>query len=224
MKNNKRFSALFLWASFIATVLFAGCATTPVSSSLVQKPEDATTAIRVIYINSEMITSGGMLLNGVAGSDALSRVGYFTIGDRVSRLAPPLLAARGLKAEARQALSARNFPGGIGYGDLIASAPKVKGSRLLVMSFKDGQSTNYGGPGATLNLQVMFRDVMTPTVYWNGTYRSNVKSTPFGGVVFDDKYVGEILTQIFSDMEKAGLLPSPSVAQATSRGPGVPAQ
>jgi hypothetical protein len=40
-----------------------------------------------------------------------------------------------------------------------------------------------------------------------------VKQTPFGGVTFDDKFVGEMLNQVFLDMERSELIPAMKPAQ-----------
>lgn len=193
-------------ATFVIALILTACGTTKTNSTLNQKPTDVTTAIKVIFVTSTMVTSQGRLLNGTLASDPLSRVGFYSVGERVVRLSPAILKSRGIQTDAAATTGGDNFPGGL--RDEMSKTLKSSGSRILLMSFKDGQTSNYGGPTAVLNLQVVFRDVMTPTVYWSSEYRNAVKQTPFGGVTFDDQYVTGMLNQIFADMESNGLIPA----------------
>jgi hypothetical protein len=199
MKNN--YLTAFLLA--ISAFLLSACGTTPVAVGLIEKPAQPTTAVRVLYIESRLSTGNDIL--SPTASNTLYRLGYFDIGEKIKNLAPGMLVKRGISADAAT-MREEVFVGG-GYRELKANYSDGKPFRVLILHFTKGQSTNYGGAGAVLNLQAAFRDVQNNKLYWKGEYRNSVKQSLFGSVIFDDKFVGEMLNQVFSDMEKFELIP-----------------
>jgi hypothetical protein len=193
-----------------STLLLTACGITPLAEELVEKPSQPTTAVRVLYIDSRL-GAGKEGLSAEAVS-TLDRVDYFTLGEKIKRLAPEILAKRGLWADAlsmKEEVFVKN-----GYKKVTSNYSAKKPLRLLFIYFKNGPNTDYEALNAGLNLQVLFRDMKTNTLYWKGEYRYPLKQLPFGGPNLDDKFVKDMLQQIFADMEKSDLLPPATTNKA----------
>lgn len=199
---KKKSLSHFLLAVLI--FMLSACATTPVAVGLIEKPKEQAKVVRVIYVESRLSTNKDTL--NPQASNALYRVGYFGIGEKIKNLAPELLAKRGMKVDA--ASIKEEVLIGSGYSVLKAKDSDDKPLQVLLLSFTKGQTTNYGGAGAVLNLQASFSDAHSNKIYWKGEYKNVVKETLFGGVTFDDKYINEMLNQVFLDMEKSELIPA----------------
>lgn len=176
---------------------------------VIEMPTQPTTAIRVVYVDSRLSTGKDTL--SPSASSVLYRVGYFDVGEKIKNLAPEILSKRDLLADAIT-MKEEVFIGG-GFKEAKTGYKSKEPLRLLILYFKRGQTINYGGPYADLTFQAYFKDAQTNKLYWKGEYQSTVRMTPFGGTKFDDKFVSEMLDQVFLDMEKAKMLPALKSAQ-----------
>lgn len=207
MKIAQLFFRISASLALASTLFLSACGITPLADELVEKPSQPTTAVRVLYIDSRL-GAGKEGLSAEAVS-TLDRVDYFTLGEKIKRLAPEILAKRGLWSDAlsmKEEVFVKS-----GYKKVTSNYTGKKPLRLLFIYFKGGKDTDYDALNAGLNLQVLFRDMKTNTLYWKGEYRYPLKQLPFGGPNLDDKFVKDMLQQIFTDMEKSDLLPPVTV-------------
>jgi hypothetical protein len=133
---------------------------------------------------------------------ALLRAGYISLGGRISRLAPELLSPKGVSVQMRPVT---RRPDGQFVAMASTSAETAFVQKELVIFVTD-VSVNKQGRNATLTLQTVFRDTHPRTVYWRAAYTSVAVAQSVDSMALDDEAVSKLLQQIFSDLEKEGLI------------------
>ena len=76
----------------IVSAFVAGCGTTSVSQKLVEKPASVPATVRVVFVGSDLSfqrTFGTSTRS--TGQSILNALGFYEVGDKVVRLAPPAL-------------------------------------------------------------------------------------------------------------------------------------
>jgi hypothetical protein len=186
--------------------LLAGCGTSRVSETLIDKPIDKPAAVRVVYVasNAKFRETWGVNIQ-VPGQDWLTQLGFYDVGDKVTKFAPSMLQKYGVKVDATT-LRATDFAKA-GYGAALKDYHDPERLSVLALEFKSGSMTTYGGLTARLQLGAQFRDASTGKVYWKAEYSTLTKKSFYGTKTFDDEFVRDMLQQIFDDLEKAALLP-----------------
>ena len=187
--------------------LLAACGTSRVSETVIDRPVEQPSAVRVVYVAGRpnvRVTEGVDI--PVPGKDWLSQLGFYEVGGRVTKLAPSMLEKYGVKADA-MVLRAADFAAR-GYAAALKDYNGVERLSLVTMEFKRGSMTSYGGLTARLELEAQFRDASTGKVYWKAQYSTLAKKNVLVSKTFgDDEFVQDMLQQIFDDLEKAALLP-----------------
>jgi hypothetical protein len=204
--------------AFGLCMLPAACGTSRVSDALVERPPENVAAVRVVYLTSTLSfqrTFGNLVSNP---QEDLGKLGFYEVGDRITKLAPAMLEKYGVKADAKA----------LGVSDLTVVEQRevvrdYKGPErlsLLILQFRGGSISRSGGSiGSTLQLDAQLLDAPTGKTYWKGEYATYTRKTVLGSNTFDDEFVQDMLQQIFVDLEKRGFLPRRTKLEATSGPP-----
>jgi hypothetical protein len=206
--------------SLLLIAALSGCTSISSTTSLERRPDGQVTALHVSYIQNSFVAKN-RLSPGVLFSPAamLERDGYYDLGNELRVVVPEVAHERGVQADVSvsYAGTARNYANG-SSGMNPAAIPST--DKELVLFVKSGTLMRSMGDANTV-FHAILRDSPSGTEYWHADYRVKVNNVEPGDPAFDEATVKKLISSIFDDLAKDGLVGGARGRTATGSQPDV---
>lgn len=194
----------FRW-TVILFALLSGCTSISSSSSLNSRPSAPTSILTVRYIQNSLQAANSRT-PGIAYSPTalLERDGYYDLGNEIRVIAPEVASARGLEADVTVSdanIRHNNHTSGVGANPY---ASRVNGKELVL--FVSGGRSTQNSADVQFVFHTIFRDTPPGIEYWHADYRVKVNTLTPWDPAFDSDTVRKLLSRIFDDLAKDGLV------------------
>ena len=194
----------FRWTVFLLTVL-SGCTSISSTSSLNSRPSAPASVVSVRYIQNSLRATNSRT-PGIAYSPSalLERDGYYDLGNEIRVIAPEVASDRGLEADVTVSeadIRRNNHTSGVGANPYASR----ESSKELVLFVSGGRSTQ-NSADVQFVFHAIFRDTPPGTEYWHADYRVKVSTLTPWDPAFDSDTVRKLISRIFDDLEKNGLV------------------
>jgi hypothetical protein len=206
--------------SLLLIAALSGCTTISSTTSLERSPAGQVMSLHVSYIqNSFVATNPRNPGTSYSPAAMLERDGYYDLGNELRLIVPEVAHQRGIQADVSvaNASMARNYANGSG-GMNQTAIPST--DKELVLFLKSGTFMRNSGDANTV-FHVVLRDRPPGIEYWHADYRVKVSKVAPGEPTFDEATVRKLISSIFDDLAKDGLVGGARETAATGSQPDV---
>jgi hypothetical protein len=169
------------------------------TSEVLQRPDAPASNISVVYIQTSLTEKRGVPIDPIP---LLAKDGYYRIANEMKLVVPQVARERGIQATITVggANSIHTLSFESGRYDTAQGATRKE----LVLFVKGGHLDPRGNESDFI-FHAIFRDPPTGVEYWHSDYRIHDARLP-NQIPLDEAKVHTLISQIFDDLQKEGLL------------------